>query len=299
MKKSSLEAVSLASTLAQGGKVIAAVFTKSSFKNQLEKAGATIVAFQDISYSPTKHGEALAQLAKKYNSALILASATLHGKEVGALCSASLDCPFLADVVEIAGTQPLKVKHPVYAGKAIATFESKAAQNVLTLRPNVFTYADHPTTANESAEQTQIANVGEMLVDFVKSAKAKKELTESDIIVSGGRGLGGPEHFDIIEQLADALGAAVGASRAVVDAGWRPHSDQVGQTGKTVSPKLYIACAISGAVQHLAGMRSSKVIVAINKDKDAPIFKIADYGIIGDVFEVVPALTKEILKRKG
>jgi electron transfer flavoprotein alpha subunit len=169
---------------------------------------------------------------------------------------------------------------------------------IATLRPNVFPAEEKG--GEVAVEKADFApspdDLKVSLREVVKSAGEKAELTESEVIVSGGRGMKGPENFPVIEELASALNAAVGASRAAVDAGWREHSDQVGQTGKTVSPTLYIACGISGAIQHLAGMSSSKVIVAINKDPEAPIFKVADYGIVGDLFEVIPALTEEIKK---
>jgi electron transfer flavoprotein alpha subunit len=185
---------------------------------------------------------------------------------------------------------------PIYAGKAFVKVKLSSDVKVFTIRPNVFK-AELFDSGSASVETKEISNpnLKAKVVSFKKS-EGKLDVAEADIIVSGGRGMKGPENFNLIESLADSLGAAVGASRAVVDAGWRPHREQVGQTGKTVSPSLYVACGISGAIQHLAGMSTSKYIVAINKDKDAPIFSVADYGIAGDVFEILPVLTEEIQK---
>jgi len=184
---------------------------------------------------------------------------------------------------------------PVYAGKAMLKVAFPSSPALASLRPKMF--APQPPAAGKSAAVEPLAFAWDAaaprarVIGRAAAKGGKLDVTEAEIVVSGGRGLKGPEHFALIEQLADALGGSVGASRAVVDAGWRPHGEQVGQTGKTVAPKLYVAVGISGAIQHLAGMTSSKCIVAINKDPDAPIFKVADYGIVGDLFEVVPALT--------
>jgi electron transfer flavoprotein alpha subunit len=182
----------------------------------------------------------------------------------------------------------------VFAGKALATVELRHSPQVLTVRPNSVPAAAPAGAGAIEDVPVEDYRPGAVVTGWATSSSSRPDVAEADVIVSGGRGLGGPEHFYLIEELADALGGAVGASRAVVDAGWRPHSEQVGQTGKTVSPSLYVACGISGAVQHLAGMKTAKVIVAINKDADAPIFSVADYGIVGDVFEVIPAVTRAV-----
>jgi electron transfer flavoprotein alpha subunit len=195
----------------------------------------------------------------------------------------------------------LVAKRPIYAGKAYATATFKdSSPQIATARPNVLELNEpdgsksaEVVDAEFSLDDSQLKT---KVVEIIQGEGAKVDLTEAERIVSGGRGMKGPENYTILEELADIIDATVGASRSAVDSGWRPHSDQVGQTGKVVSPNLYIACGISGAIQHLAGMSTSKYIVAINKDPEAPIFQKADYGIVGDLFEVVPALTEEIKK---
>ena len=241
---------------------------------------------------------AIASVVKSSGASLVLLGATSFARDLLGRLGALLDSSPAADCTALSITAgAAKVRRPIYAGKVIQTLTFKNSPAIVSLRPNVFaaTKGKGKTTAVENvAPAAAPARCGK-LVERVASGGGKVELTEAEIVVAGGRGLKTPETFaKLIEPLAEALGAAVGASRAVVDAGWRPHGEQVGQTGKTVAPKLYFACGISGAIQHLAGMRTARTIVAINKDKDAPIFKVADYGIVGDVEEVLPALTQHV-----
>uniref|UniRef100_A0A832I6R2 Electron transfer flavoprotein subunit alpha/FixB family protein n=1 Tax=Eiseniibacteriota bacterium TaxID=2212470 RepID=A0A832I6R2_UNCEI len=235
--------------------------------------------------------------------AAVLFAGSATGKDLAPRVAARLGVGLASDCTALAveGGR-LVATRPVFAGKAIQRVTFAKGPAVATLRPKIFAPVATPGVA-ASVEPLALAwdpTPGRArVVDVVASAGGKADLTESEVIVSGGRGLKGPEHFKLIEDLADALGASVGASRAVVDAGWRPHAEQVGQTGKTVAPKLYVAVGISGAIQHLAGMSSSRCIVAINKDPEAPIFKVADYGIVGDAFEVVPALTEAVKRLDG
>lgn len=254
-------------------------------------------------YSLTAYAKVIAEAMQKLEAEYLLMSATAMGKELAPRVAGKIDAGFAVDCTELkVENGEVIATRPVYAGKALIKVKVNSDKKIFTLRPNVF-------PAGESDGKIAIVekldiNLSDddfkvVAFETVASSKGKLDVTEADIVVSGGRGLKAPENFKLIEELADILGAAVGASRAVVDAGWRPHDEQVGQTGKTVSPKLYIAVGISGAIQHLAGMSSSKVIVAINKDKDAPIFQVADYGIAGDLFEVVPALIEELRKVLG
>lgn len=252
-------------------------------------------------YSPSLYSKAIVQLVRQNGFDLMLFPAHTYGFELASRISADLEASYASDCIALDFVDGnLIVKKPVYAGKSQINVKLLGEIKVCSLRPNVFTATPSQTdklVVEEFVPEVTETDRKELVVNTLKN-EGKLDVLEADIVVSGGRGIKGPENYHLIETLANLLGGAVGASRAVVDAGWRPHSEQVGQTGKTVSPTLYVACGISGAIQHLAGMSSSKYILAINKDKDAPIFKVADYGIVGDLFTVIPKLIENIKKYK-
>lgn len=247
------------------------------------------------------YAKAIAAAAKHVDARGVFLATNVHGRDLAARTAARLEAGQISDCVAIAVEgKEIHATRPVYAGKAFQKVRATGEPFVLTPRMNQFKPPEGSAPAVEAFDAgVSDADVRAPVLSFEKKESDRPELTEASIIVSGGRGMKGPENFHLVEELAAAFGAAVGASRAVVDAGWRPHSEQVGQTGKTVSPNLYVACGISGAIQHLAGMSSSKVIVAINKDKEAPIFKVADYGIVGDALEVMPALTEAVRNHRA
>jgi electron transfer flavoprotein alpha subunit len=308
IKKASFEAVRTAAGIANelGATVTAVSFGAVDSLASTGSYGAvkaiTVHNPRMTSYSVTACAKAVHAVAEKEGADMVFLSATAMGKDLAPRLAVRMDGACVPDItgLEVDGNAILATR-PIFAGKALETVKVVCPKQVYTLRPNVFSAgtpdgSDCPVEEFDAGlEDGDFASV----VEGVSISTEKLDVSEAAVIVSGGRGMQGPEHWGLIENLAKTLGAATGASRAVVDAGWRPHEEQVGQTGKTVSPTLYIACGISGAVQHLAGMSSSKVIVAVNKDKDAPIFQIADYGIIGDVFEVLPRLTEELAKVTG
>ena len=300
-KRASLESLTAARAAAKtAGGSVTAVVTGPGADQAAAGLGAygaeKVVAITGAdTWSPDGTAADVAQVVRDAGATVCLAAATATGKDLLPRAAALLDSVLLADCTgfRMEGDKPVAVR-PVLAGKVIATVESSSPVFCATLRPNAFKAEE----TGGSAEVSQVAATPDRKVTVVEVTEKEGgalDVKEAPIVVSGGRGLKEPEHFKLIEDLAAAFGnAAVGASRAVVDAGWRPHAEQVGQTGKVVAPQLYVAVGISGAIQHLAGMRTSKVIVAINKDAAAPIFKVADYGIVGDAFEVVPALTEAV-----
>jgi electron transfer flavoprotein alpha subunit len=309
IRAASIQALSEARRLAaDSGMTVAAVLPGSGvgeLAGTLGSYGASQVFVADDSdlalYSAEGYAGAVVKAVEQFQPDAVFFAGSAMGRDLAPRVAAKLGVSAIADVVELKledGT--LVARRPVYSGKAFATVDSAGKKpQVITLRPNVFAAEEVGGTADVVALEGLELNIRARVTELVDTAGGELDVAEADIIVSGGRGIKGPENFALIRELAESLGAAVGASRAVVDAGWIEHKHQVGQTGKVVSPSLYVACGISGAIQHLAGMSSSKVIVAINKDPDAPIFKVADYGVVGDLFAVIPPMVEEIKKLKA
>ena len=310
VKPVSLEAVHAARHLSSksGGQVKAVYLGDQSGDgvNEIARSGVdevlSIIDPELKAYSSSRYLAALTGCLSDPPPLAILLPATNHGKELAPALAASLSSGLASDCVAVdyVESSGIKIDRPVYAGKALSSMEFSGPEPVvITLRPNAFRY-ELPADTEEAPiiEQPPKWTGNSLLLTLKEIVKGVGvlDITEARIVVSGGLGMQGPENFHLLEELAKVLGAAVGASRPVVDNGWRDYSNQVGQTGRTVSPDLYIACGISGAVQHLAGMSSSKCIVAINKDPNAPIFEVADYGIVGDALEILPILTEEFKK---
>ncbi len=309
-RKITYEVVSEGKRLADKlGQQLTAVVLGSGIKDkaaELAQYGADRVIVADDSrldlYTADAYVSVLSQLVKSDTPDIIIMGASTQGKDLAPKLAARLDVAIAQDCTafDIEDGKLVAVR-PIFTGKAYAkvTFEN-SVPNIATARPNVMPINDPDSSKTAEVLDAEFslddAEIKAKIVEVIKDESGRIDLTEADKIVSGGRGMKNAENFKILEELADVIGAAVGASRAAVDAGWRPQTDQVGQTGKVVSPNLYIACGISGAIQHLAGMGTSKIIVAINKDPEAPIFQKADYGVVDDLFKIVPALTQEVKK---
>lgn len=308
LRRASHEVVSQArrSADALGGTVDAVVLGGPGITAAAGELGAygadrVLVAEHDAleRYHPEGYATALAEVIRNGDYFAVFLPASAQGKDYAPRLAARLDLPLATDATALEVEDgELIITRPLYAGKIFARVKLTGAPRLVSLRPNAF--GTVPNAKAGTVEQVAVtldpASWRVKVREFVATESERPDVSEAPVVVSGGRGLRGPEHWALLEELCEAIGprCALGASRAVVDAGWRPHGEQVGQTGKTVAPQLYFAIGISGAIQHLAGMRTARTIVAINKDPDAPIFKVADYGIVGDAFEVVPKLAEEL-----
>ena len=297
VRKPSLEALSIARKL--GGDVVAFASDRAA-ADQAGKFGAKKLFVAPLGqYLAEPYAAAMQQVAQQVSPTIILLGGTSNGRDLAPRLAARLNAGVASDVdrLEVADGK-LRARRPVYSGKAFATVEVTSTPAIATTRPNAFPVEEAGGGAAEVVEISVPSDSKAKVVETKTPEAGELSIAEADIIVSGGRGLKEAANFSLIRDLAHAINAAVGASRATVDAGWIDHAHQVGQTGRVVSPNLYIACGISGAIQHLAGMSSSKHIVAINKDPEAPIFRVADLGVVGDLFQIVPALTDEVKKAK-
>ena len=312
VRKVGLEAVTAARMLAEksgGGEVHAlllgppGIAAKAAQVGQYGADAVVVVEHAGLAnYSPEVATATAADRIKSGGYRAAVFSTSAQGRDLAPRVAARLGVSVVTDVLsfELEGDS-IVVRHPMNIGKVIATIAIAAKPAIIAMRPNVIAPAQNAKAGRLENAQPSIdpATTRVKVIETRHGGGGKLDLAEAPVVIAGGRGLKAAENFKLVEDLASAFGnAAVGATRAVTDDGWRPHSDQIGQTGRLVSPELYIAVGISGAVQHLAGMRTSKTIVAVNKDKDAPIFKVADYGIVGDVFEVSPALTAAVREAK-
>jgi electron transfer flavoprotein alpha subunit len=305
VKKATFELLTAAEQLGEPvAVVIGAPGTAAPLRDQLGKYGATkvyVAESDDISnYSVAPKAEAFAAVVEQASPAAVLISSAAENKEIAARLAVKLGSGLIYDAVGLDSNG--NATQQIFGAAVTTTSKVTKGTPVITVRPNSFAPQESAAAAEEVPVSVTVSDKakGAKIVDTVVEEKGSRpQLSDASVVVSGGRGIGNADNFSIIENLADTLGAAVGASRAVVDAGWVGHQLQVGQTGVTVSPQLYIAVGISGAIQHRAGMQTSKTIVAINKDPEAPIFELADFGVVGDLFQVAPQLAEEIKKRKG
>ncbi|KRV49389.1 electron transfer flavoprotein subunit alpha [Wenjunlia vitaminophila] len=306
VKKVTLELLTKARALGEP----AAVFVGPGFdtaEGRLAEFGAGKVYVADApeltSHPVAPTAEVLAQLVTSREPAAVLVAGTAEGKEVAARLAVRTGSGVLTDAVDVTEVEGcLVAEQSVFGGSTLVRARVTRGTPIIAMRPNATEPEPAPTAAQRvdvAVALSDAARLATIAQRVFKPRSGRPDLTEASVVVSGGRGVNGAENFPVVEELADALGGAVGASRAAVDAGWYPHQSQVGQTGKTVSPQLYVAAGISGAIQHRAGMQTSKTIVAVNKDPEAPIFDLADFGVIGDLFDVLPQATEEVRARKG
>ncbi len=296
LKKTTLEMISAARGL--NPEITIALFGKDA-GNVAEEAAkyvGQVLVVEDPNLEPYDarvYSQALQQITEQAEASVVLVAGTRAGRELAPRLAVRLDAPYLEDAVKLEGIEGgLRIAHYAFLARVTETLEAQAAVIVATVKPNTQPAAAPNSSDGEIFEaELELTASSIKVLGRTQEKTARVALTEANVVVTGGRGMGSPENFKLVEDLADVLGAGVGATRAAVDAGWRPYAEQVGQTGKTVQPNAYICAGVSGAVQHLSGMGKSKYIVAINKDPEAPIFKVADYGIIGDLNVILPALT--------
>jgi electron transfer flavoprotein alpha subunit len=305
LRKSALELIGAARALNKDGGVsilLLGAGAGSAAEEAARYADQVLIA-EDARLEPyvaSRHAEAIQQIAEQGEAHTVLIASSRAGREIAPRVAVRLDAPYLEDCIALESIDGgLRIRHYAYLARVTETLEASGSIVVASVKPNTQTPAEPAANAGEIFEvELELSDTKLKVTGRTQEKTSRVALTEANVVVTGGRGIGSPESFSIIESLADVIGAGVGATRAAVDAGWRPYAEQVGQTGKTVQPNAYIAVGVSGAVQHLSGMGKSKYIVAINKDAEAPIFKVADYGIVGDLHQIVPALTEAAKKLK-